>query len=175
MKPLLTATLTLFLSFTAFAQSETVSEFIRKHEPSASFYLYSSTLRMMNPGDNPDFQRLVRHIEKISLLIYDKNAEINGRQSLGKLQKSLAAEAYEELLSFEDAGNRIYIYARGDDPEAYVSLLDNTEALMLFDMEGAPHLPSLMKLVNGEFDFNMIMEMANMANKMRKPSKSSDN
>jgi len=175
MKTLLISTLTLFLSFTAIAQSKTVSRFIEKHEPSASFYLYPSTLRMINRENNPDYQQMVRHIKKLSFLTYEKEALNLSKDKVSSLKKELAGEQYEELMSFRDAGNQVYIFAKGDDPEAYVSLVDNDEALMLFDMQGAPNLPSLIKLVQSDFNFGMITEMANMVGNQNESSKPSDN
>lgn len=175
MKTLLIATLTLLLSMPVFAQSKTVSQFVKKHEPSASFYLYPSTLRMINRENNPDYERLVRHIEKVSFLTYQKGAKSAETNQVNKLQKQLADEQYQELMSFNDAGNQVYFYARGDKPEAYVSLVDNDESLMLLDMQGAPHLPSLMKLVQSDFNFGMIAEMANMVGNKTKQPKSEDN
>lgn len=175
MKPLLITTLTLFLSLSAFAQSKTVGQFMKKHEPSASFYLYPSTLRMINRDNNPDYQQLVRHIEKVSFLTFEKGSQPISKTKVRELQQALAGEQYEELMSFRDAGNQVYIYAKGDEPEAYVSLVDNEEALMLFDMLGAPDLPSLMKLVQSDFNFGMIAEMASMAGKKNEKPKSPKN
>lgn len=175
MKTLLISTLTLFLSFTAFAQSKTVSQFTEKHEPSASFYLYPSTLRMINRENNPDYQQLVRHIKKLSFLTYEKGKLNLSKDKVASLKKDLDGEEYEELMSFRDAGNQVYIYAKGEDPEAYVSLVDNEEALMLFDMQGAPDLPSLMRLVQSDFNFGMIADMANMVGNSGESSKPSDN
>jgi hypothetical protein len=175
MRTLLLSTLTLLLSFTSFAQSKTVSQFIEKHEPSASFYLYPSTLRMINQENNLDYQQLVRHIKKLSFLTYEKGKLNLSKDKISSLQEELAVEQYEELMSFRDAGNQVYIYAKGEDPEAYVSLVDNDEALMLFDMQGAPDLPSLMRLVQSDFNFGMIADMANMVGNSGESSKPSDN
>jgi hypothetical protein len=175
MRTLLISTLTLFLSLSAFAQSKTVGRFTEKHQPSASFYLYPSTLRMINRENNPDYQQLVRHIEKVSFLTYEKSAQAINKTKIKTLQQELAGEQYEELMSFRDAGNQIYIYAKGDDPEAYVSLVDNVETLMLFDLQGAPDLPSLMKLVQSDFNFGMIAEIAEMASKKSDQPKPSEN
>ena len=175
MKTLLISTLTLFFSVTAFAQSKTVSRFIEKQDPSASFYLYPSTLRMINRENNPDYQQMVRHIQKLSFLTYEKGALDLSKDKISSLKKELAGEQYEELMSFRDAGNQVYIYAKDEDPEAYVSLVDNEEALMLFDMQGAPDLPALMRLVQSDFNFGMIAEMANMIGNTKESSKPSDN
>lgn len=174
MKTLVITTLSLLLSLPAFAQSRTVSSFMKKHEPSASFYLYPSTLRMIDRENNPDYQQLVRHIEKVSFLTFQKGAMPVSKEKVRELQQALAGEAYEELLSFRDAGNQVYIYSKGDEPEAYVSLVDNEEALMLFDMQGAPDLPSLMKLVQSDFNFGMIADMANLVGKNSEQTKPSD-
>lgn len=175
MKTLLISTLTLFLSFTAFAQSKTVGRFTEKHQPSASFYLYPSTLRMINRENNPDYQQMVRHIKKLSFLTYEKGSINLSKDKISSLKKELASEDYEELMSFRDTGNQVFIYAKGDDPEAYVSLVDNEASLMLFDLQGAPDLSSLMKLLQSDFNFGMIAEIAEMASKKSDQPKPSEN
>jgi hypothetical protein len=174
MKTLLISILTLFLSLTALAQSRTVSQFLEKYEPSASFYLYPSTLRMINRDNNRDYQKLVRHIKKLSFLTYEKAQNNLNQSSITRFRDELTKEQYEELLSFRDAGNQVFVYARGNNPEAYVSLVDNEETLMMFDMQGAPDLPSLMRLVQSDFNFGMIAEMANVVGDINKSSKSDD-
>jgi len=170
MKTFLLATLTLMSSYSVFAQSVTVSEFVEKHQPSASFYLYPSTLRMINRENNPDYQQLVRNIDKLSFLTFDKNSANLASNSVNQLLNSLREEAYQELMSFKDAGNQVYVYAKGDSPEAYVSMVDNEGTLMLFDVEGSPDLSALLRLVQSDFNFGPIAEMANLIGNKEKPS-----
>lgn len=165
MKAFLMTTFTLLLfCFAANAQSKTITQFLEKHEPSASLYFYPSTLRMINLEKNPDYQRLVRNIEKLSFLTFEKKSADVGKSDFQALKEQLASEKFEELFSMNDQDNHIYVYAKGDDPEAYISVVDNQNSLMLFDMQGAPHLPSLMKLIQSDFNFGTIAEMSSLIN-----------
>ncbi|WP_277478591.1 DUF4252 domain-containing protein [Catalinimonas alkaloidigena] len=160
MKPFLIAALTFIFCLESHAQSKAVSKFLEKHKPNTSLYFYPSTLRMINLEHNPDYQRLVRHIKKLSFLTFEKRSSNLSRSDFQELKKQLASEKFEELFTMDDQGNHIHLYALGDEPEAYISLVENESSLMLFDMQGAPHLPSLMKLIQSDFNFGKIAELS---------------
>lgn len=160
MKFFLITALTLIFCLETHAQSRTVTQFLEEHEPSTSLYFYPSTLRMINLENNPDYQRLVRNIEKLSFLTFDKKSNHLGSKDFQKLKEELAAEKFEELFTMDDKGNHIYVYALGDEPEAYISVVENESSLMLFDMQGAPHLPSLMKLIQSDFNFGKVAKLS---------------
>jgi hypothetical protein len=160
MKVLLMTALTLIFCLESHAQSKTVARFLEKHTPSTSLYFYPSTLRMINRENNPDYQRLVRNIEKLSFLTFEKKSANLSSSDFQKLKNELASEKFEELFTMDDKGNHIYVYALGNDPEAYISVVESDSSLMLFDMQGAPHLPSLMKLIQSDFNFGKVAELS---------------
>ncbi|WPP52325.1 DUF4252 domain-containing protein [Catalinimonas niigatensis] len=157
---LITAFALLLFCFEINAQSKTVARFLEKHKPSTSFYFYPSTLRMINRENNPDYQRLVRNIEKLSFLTFEKKNANLSSSDFQNLKKQLASEKFEELFTMNDQKNHIYVYVQGDDPEAYISVVESDSSLMLFDMQGAPHLPSLMKLIQSDFNFGKVAELS---------------
>lgn len=160
MKAFLMISLVLLFHFSANAQSKTVSQFVAQHEPNASFHFYPSTLRMVNIEHNPDYQRLVRNIKKLSFFTFDKKNTTIDPASFQKIKESLATEKFEQLFAMDDHGNHIYVYAKGDEAEAYISAVENESRLILLDMQGAPHLPSLMKLIQGDFNFEQIADLS---------------
>ena len=161
MKYLLTLIL-LFNLTTLLAQSKSVADFHEQHATSQDFYLYPSTLRMVNLEKNPDAYTLVNDVEKLQILMFDR-ASVD-RPALQKLQHGIQEEAYEELISFREKDSQITVYARGDSPQldGVVGVVDNKQTLALVDLAGFIDLPSLMNLAQGGYDFSAVTKLVNM-------------
>lgn len=166
MKYLLTFLLLINLH-TLLAQSQSVARFQETHNTSGSFYLYPSTLRMVNLNENPDFYKLVNQVEKLQILLFDP-ATVD-RPAWQELQQGIQQEAYEELISFQQKDSQITVYARGDSPdfEGVVGTVDNEQTLALIDLAGFVDLPALINLMQGDFDFSPITKLVNLAAESR--------
>lgn len=161
MKLLLTLTL-LFNVTTLLAQSKTIADFRDQHRTHQDFYLYPSTLRMINLEQHPDAYRLVNNVEKLQILLYDRN-EVD-RPAIQQLQRGVQDEAYEELISFREKDSRITVYARGDHRlDGVVGIVDNQQTLALVDLAGFVDLPALMNLLQGDYDFSAVTSLVNVA------------
>ena len=173
MKYLLTLVL-LFNLTTLLAQSNAVATFREQHPTSQDFYLYPSTLRMVNLDKNPDAYQLVNDVEKLQILLFDRDSV--ERPALLQLQRSIQSEAYEELISFREKDSQITVYARGDSPQldGVVGVVDNQQTLALFDMAGFIDLPSLMNLAQSDFDFSAVTKLVNMTAGDRQSDEQSD-
>ena len=161
MKYLLTLIL-LFNLTTLLAQSTSVAAFHEQHATSQDFYLYPSTLRMVNLEKNPDAYTLVNEVEKLQILLFDRQSV--DRPALQKLQQGIRDEAYEELISFRQKDSQITVYARGDSPQldGVVGVVDNKQTLALIDLAGFIDLPSLMNLAQSDYDFSAVTQLVNM-------------
>ena len=145
------------------AQSSTVADFRAQHATRQDFFLYPSTLRMVNLDKNPDLYRLVHDVEKLQILLYERSA-LN-RSAVQQLRQGIRGEAYEELISFRQQGSQITVYARGNSPqlEGVVGMVDNRETLALIDLEGFVDLPALMRLMQGGYDFSPMTNLVNLS------------
>ena len=161
MKYLLTLILLFNLS-TLLAQSESVADFREEHATSQDFYLYPSTLRMVNLEKNPDAYRLVNDVEKLQILLFDRNSV--DRTALQKLRQGIQKEAYEELISFQEKDSQITVYARGYSPQldGVVGVVDNQQTLALIDLAGFIDLPSLMNLAQSDYNFSAVAQLVNI-------------
>ena len=162
MKYLLTFALTLSLT-NLLAQSKTVANFREQHNTSQDFYLYPSTLRMVNLEKNPDAYRLVNDVEKLQILMFERGSV--DRSDVQQLRQGIREEDYEELISFQEKDSQITVYARGNDREldGVVGVVDNRQTLALVDLAGFIDLPSLMNLLQGDYDFAAVSSLVNMA------------
>ena len=166
MKYLLTCALLLNLN-TLLAQSKTVATFRENHATSQDFYLYPSTLRMVNLDKNPDLYKLVNDVEKLQILLFERSSV--SRQTLGQLQQGIRQEAYEELISFREKDSQVTVYALGDSPQldGVVGIVDNQQTLALVDLAGFINLPALMNLMQGGYDFSKVANLVNVTMEAR--------
>lgn len=145
------------------AQSSTVADFREQHATSQDFFLYPSTLRMINLDKNPDLYKLVHDVEKLQILLFDQSS-VDG-SAMQQLRQGIQKETYEELISFRQQGSQIAVYARGDSPtlDGVVGVVDNQQTLALIDLEGFVDLPALMRLVQGGYDFSPMTNLVNLS------------
>ena len=145
------------------AQSRTVADFREQHATRQDFFLYPSTLRMVNLEKNPDLYQLVHDVEKLQILLFDRPSV--DRSAVQQLREGIRGEAYDELISFRQKGSQITVYARSDSPqlEGVVGLVDNRETLVLIDLEGFVDLPALMNLMQSGYDFSTVTKLVNVS------------
>lgn len=152
------------------AQSRTVTRFQEDHTPSQKLFFYPSTLRMVNMEKNPDFYALVRDVDKLRVLLYDKSSNGFSKQTLRTLSKDIAAEEYQELMTFQSNRQTAYLYSLGNDntPEGVVGLIEMDDTIILMDLEGFVNLPALLKLFQSDFNFEDMTGIINIASQVRK-------
>lgn len=119
---------------------------------------------MINMEKNPDYYQLVSHVDKLQLLTFDKKENNISSSAVKQLWHDIQNENYQELLSMDDQTRHVRIYALGDDePEGIVGVIDYGQALTLVEMEGFIHMPSLLKLMQSDFNFGKIAQLMNSA------------
>ena len=157
-------TLILLLNLTVLlAQSETVADFREQHATRQDFFLYPSTLRMVNLDKNPDLYKLVHDVDKLQILLFDRPSV--DRSAVQQLRQGIRGEDYEELISFRQQGSQITVYAQGNSPtlDGVVGVVDNQQTLALIDLEGFVDLPALMRLMQGDYDFSPMTNLVNLS------------
>jgi|GEM_PF-807681 len=156
-------------SLASLAQSRTVDNFLEDHPPSQKFFLYPSTLRMVNIEKHPDFYALVHDIDKLRVLMYDKGENSFSQQTIRTLSQGVEQENYQELMTFQADGQNVHLYSLGDEdtPEGVVGLIETDDTIILTDLEGFIDLPALLKLFQGDFNFEDIAGVVNLAVEVR--------
>ena len=152
-------------SLISLAQSRTVDRFLEEHQPSLKLFLYPSTLRMINVEKHPDFYALVHDIDKLRVLMYNKDKTGFSQQTIRTLSREVEQEDYQELMTFQGDGRNVHLYSLGNDdtPEGVVGLVEMDDTIILTDLEGFIDLPALLKLFQGDFNFEDIAGVVNLA------------
>jgi hypothetical protein len=132
--------LVLMIAFTlsANAQSQTTKDLQKKFEKSFSLYFYKNTLRMLNQENSPEFDELVKNIEKMKFIMLDKGENKFSTQDYSKLIKSYSSEAYEEVMTSRFDGKNFDIYLKDQKGSTLgtVMLVNDSSKLYVLDIIG---------------------------------------
>lgn len=150
--------LTVFLSLNA--QEDRFKEFAEAHKDRA-FCFYPSTLRMLNIGDNPEFNKIANSVEK--LLVY-KLDSISGADKLyTEMISDFKTLGFDEFVSVSGGGNDMHLL--GSPPkmeQEFVGIVINKDLSIAFFLKGNIGWEEIPKMIssiqNGDFinvlDFN---------------------
>lgn len=98
-------------------------------------YIYQSVLRLANINQDPDFDKLIRDVEKIT--IYSPPSD--STYQIKELRNTIRSSGYEELLDIRTAAkDRISLFVNESfRTPHYVGLLDTGEGDYIFEIDGS--------------------------------------
>jgi hypothetical protein len=131
-------------------QSKSISRFRADHPENSNMFFYSSTLKMLNTENVPEFADLIKDIEEIRILNYDKEKQHLSSEYITGLKKALAGEEYNNLMMMNEKGNAINLYSREKKGKTvgFVALVEDKGSLTLIDLVGSIDVKKFMKLKN---------------------------
>jgi hypothetical protein len=132
------------------AQSKSISRFRADHPENTNMFFYSSTLKMLNTQNVPGFADLIKDIEEIRILNYDKEKQHLSSEYVAGLKKALAGEDYNNLMMMNEKGNAINLYSREKHGKTvgFVALVEDKSSLTLIDLVGSIDVNKFMQLKN---------------------------
>jgi len=136
--------LTVFLSVNA--QENSFKEFAEQHNDRA-FCFYPSTIRMLNIGDNPEFNNMVSGIEK--LLVYNLDSISIADRLYDVMLDDFSSMNYNELVSIAGGGYETLVLGSPQDIESQfvgVVVLDNIS--VVFYMRGDINWEEIPKMIS---------------------------
>jgi hypothetical protein len=138
----------IFFSLTVAGQSKSVDRFRKEYKEDNNLFLYSSTLNMINTGENPDFADLIKDIEEIRVLNYTKANHRFTVDEITGLKSNLKEEQYQELMVIDEKDNKIYLYGREKKKKTvgFVALVENPDTFVIIDVDGDLDLNKFMQL-----------------------------
>jgi len=125
------------LAGVASAQSKTTQNLDERYE-GLSLYFYKNTLRMLNQKDDPDFDALIRNIEKMKFVMISKTSSQFGKAEYKKLVSDYQGEAFEAVMTSRHQGRNfdIYVKDKANSPLSTVVLVNDSTSLFVLDMIG---------------------------------------
>lgn len=99
-----------FASLILVAQSTTTQKLHESNKEALAAFLYHNTLRMLNQSDDPEFDALIKDIEKMKFLMIDKKF---GAFDYKKLVANYKSESFEEVMTSRYQGKSFDIFREG--------------------------------------------------------------
>ena len=142
--------LLLFCTQFVAAQSKSISRFRADHPENSNMFFYSSTLKMLNTENAPQFADLIKDIEEIRILNYDKEKQNLSKEYIAGLKKDLASEEYNNLMMMNEKGSAINLYSREKHGKTvgFVAVVEDKGSLTLIDLVGSIDVKKFMQLKN---------------------------
>ena len=120
-----------------YSQTETVKNFEERNKDGYNLFFYQSVLRMFNKDENPDFNKLIRNLEFVKLIISDSTGVAAKNQYLN-LNSSITAEGFEEIVMLDNKEYKATVYQKELDEEnsEWIAFLYTIGRTVAFEMKG---------------------------------------
>lgn len=136
------------ISFTADAQIHAVEKFVKENEDLSKFFIYQSTLRLLNESGDENFNRLIKGIRKINVYITEGTSAVSSA-SYQQMITDLTAEKFETLVTAKTGGTRINLMSKETNNSSYYVLAAHEDTgFALMEMDGYLDLRYLESLDN---------------------------
>jgi len=161
MKSKLLILIILLISVSAFSQSKTTQALDDRFE-GVSLYFYKNTLRMLNQKEDPNFDAMIRNIEKMKFLMIDMGSDKFGKSEYKKLISEYQSEAFEPILTSRMEGKSFDIYMKDKKGSLLgtVVLVSDSTNLYVLDIIGTIDVSkasSLFNMIDGSADVSKMI------------------
>lgn len=141
------------LAFTpifGYAQSKTTQAFHKQHEDAFVLFFYSNTLKMLNQDDNPEFEELIRDIEKMKFVRVNIAEAGLDKDDYNDLVEDFYDDDFEDLMTMRHEGMNVSAYIQEDDgvTTGIVMLMQDDESISILDIKGAVPLNKMASLIS---------------------------
>lgn len=123
----------------ASAQSKTTEALAKKHSDALSLFFYNNTLRMLNQSNDPNFDELIKDIEKMKFLMIKKDEKNFNSAGYKSLVGEYKADAFEEIMTsrFEGKNFDIFLKEKDGKTKGMLVLVNDKESLYVLDILGS--------------------------------------
>ena len=147
------------------AQAQTkTTELLDKKTDGTSLYFYKNTLRMLNQKEDPQFDEMIKDIEKIRFVMIDVREQNFTKADYNSLKADYTKkEFYEEIMNGRMDGKSMNIYVREDNGKVKGTIImaQDSSNLYVLDILGKIAIEKASSL------FKMIDENSDVARNLR--------
>jgi hypothetical protein len=131
----------------AYAQSPTTESLHKKHGDALSFFFYNNTLRMINQTGDKGFDELIKDIEKMKFLMFDKGKDFQ-KNEYKKIVSDYKKESFEEVLTSRMQGKNfdVFIKEKNGDTKGMLVLVNDSTNMIVLDIVGKIALDKISNL-----------------------------
>lgn len=149
------------ISTLAYSQSKTTENLHKKNSEALSLFFYNNTLRMLNQKGDPDFDALIKDVEKMKFLMIDKSSF--GATAYKNLVNDYKKEDFEEIMTSRHQGKNFDVFlkeVKGKTTGMIVTVNDSSN-LFVLDIVGSIALDKVTKLIS------TLNESSDISNKIK--------
>jgi hypothetical protein len=130
------------------AQSATTQTLASNFNDAFSLYFYKNTLRMLNQTDSPEFDEMIKNIEKMRFLMINKEESKFGKNEYKNLVTNYQDEKFENMMTGRSNGRNFDVYMKDQkgSPLGTVVLVNDSSSLYVLDIIGSIDLSKATQL-----------------------------
>jgi hypothetical protein len=139
------ASLMLFPGCKPSRESPTLTRHEQKYPELRKKYVYQSIIRLANIKQDPDFEKLIKDVNKVTLYLAPDG---DSTYQISDIRSGLMTEGYEALVDMRTAdAQRISLWAleAGADTH-YIALIDGADEDVILEVDGLIHVEYLTSL-----------------------------
>lgn len=158
------------LSIKGYSQSTTVRRTIDQVSRWKVYFLYPSTIRMINVDQNPEFYDLISEIENIKVIKLTQEEMKKYKVDSLEISNQLKSESFQEIMSLHTNQRKIRMlgkYEQIANPTIVALVMQGEEGFLFIEIVGEIDLAAAVKLLQKGYDFtgwDSIMELNQPAN-----------
>jgi hypothetical protein len=136
------------LSVSVFGQSKSITNFRSDFKENSNMFFYSSTLKMLNTENNPEFAEILDGIEEIRVLNYTRSEQKFDKDDIARLKADLQKETFNTIMMINEKGNSINVLGRERKGRTVgmVAIIEDAGSLVLIDLIGTIDIKKFMAL-----------------------------
>jgi hypothetical protein len=130
--------ITLFIHADVKAQAQATEQLNERYKDALTLYFYKNTLRMLNQTEDPEFDELIKDVEKLKFLMIDKGKTGFGKTDYTGLVNAYKKEKYEEMLTSRMDGRKFDVYIKEESGrvKGTILLVSDSTSLFVLDVLG---------------------------------------
>ncbi|HEY0744146.1 MAG TPA: DUF4252 domain-containing protein [Chryseosolibacter sp.] len=123
----------------ASAQSKTTEALEKKYSDALKLFFYNNTLRMLNQQNDPNFDELIKNIEKMKFLLIRKDEKTFANGGYKQIVSDYKKEAFEEIMTsrFEGKNFDVFLKEKDGKTKGMLVLVNDKESLYVLDILGS--------------------------------------
>ena len=120
-------------------QSKVMRNLADEFPEARALVFYYSSLNMLNIEEDPEFAEMIKDIEKIKVLIVEKESTEVSEKVIPGLKAELTNYKFEELMTVRNKDYDIGVYIKEDDSdiEGFFFIMNEEENLIAVDLVGS--------------------------------------
>lgn len=157
MKRLSALIASVLLSVSMFGQIKAVEDFLEKNPDLDSYYVYQSTLRLLNQSGNEDFNMLIKDVRKINAYVSEGANDVE-MEGFSDMMKQLSDDGFELLIKAKYDTALVSFMGRDAGKDSYFVLgVHDEKNFALLEMDGAMDLSYLNAL--NDVDYSKLKDI----------------